>query len=531
MKDPLKIIGRVESARDGLVEYRRKVHRLRRLVVGDVTALEDGNSERDLTEEKKRAHDRDFPSIMVKTIEEGRANKLLQAIRTLGMQTVYRFPEIEFEDLEHEESSVNAGYLKAVLSPPPRGCDAVRHMKWCLYDYLTGGLGFNWVTVDERGRPLIRAVDTLDMTWDLAAPTIADSRWMSCTVPGTLGEWELRFGSKPFAKYAAMRKNDDPDSLVDLEFYYDIEEGGRFVVFFKDGNEELNQKPVFASENPCFFEVDGQRMPFLPFECMMFMELPGAGLPVGIAEQMLPSQIALWRADKTLRDLVDMPSWWDVPEGAYDADEAKKILDCKTGTMVSRKKESQVGAELKSAPPLPQPLVDWRNQHEKELVAQGGVNPYASGAPVEGTNYAAEVNAIQGQAGLVAGTIGKDNADFWVRTLRKVLAKGKAYDSGPVTIEIDSVKSAFGENFPIGPYLTPFAEIVIHEDSMQFIPKEQRIAMAKDRLNVASLVGQFFPNAVKEEYRNYLLATGEKNVDKYLAPPDPMQMQMAPPPV
>lgn len=518
MKDPAAISERIGKTREGLQEFYSKIYRLRRLVAGDVDALEDAGSQQDPTNDLRREQMVRFGNILNKDFEEGRSNKLLQTIRTLALQVSHKFPEVEFEDLEPEEAAVNVGYLKRVLATPPIGCGAVQQMQRVLLDYLTGGLGFCWVGI-KKGRPIIRAVDTLDMAWDLAAPTIADARWMSCTVPGALGDWIDQFGAAPFAKYIGANKESRVDTPVDLEFYYSVEKDGLFRVLFKTGDEDVDTEAVWSGTNPCFFDMDGEREAFLPFESMFFMELPSVGQPIGLTEQMLPSQVALWRVEKTIRDLVDLPSFWESEEGAFDDEEYAKFISAEGPGVSIKKKPGKPGMELKSGAVLMQPLVEWQRDHSQELTSQGGANPYASGAPVEGTTYAAEVNAIQGAAGLMAGAIAKDNDSMWSRVLRKVLAKGAAYDERPITLQINGAPSQFGPDFPIGPYLRPLAEMVITEDSTQFQPREMRIQAAVRDLDVALKVAAIAPSAPLEAFQDFLKAKGEKNIDKYLKPP------------
>lgn len=527
MKDPAAISERIGKTREGLQEYFHKLYRLRRLVAGDVDALEDAGSQQDPTNDLRREQMSRYGNILNKDFEEGRSNKLLQTIRTLALQVSHKFPEVEFEDLEPEEAAVNVGYLKRVLSAQPVGCGAVQQMQRVLLDYLTGGLGFAWVGI-KKGRPIIRAVDTLDMAWDLTAPTIAECRWMSCTVPGSLGDWIDQFGAAPFAKYIGKNRESQADTPIDLEFYYSVEGGeGLYRVLFKTGDEDVDTEAVWTGKNPCFFDIDGEIEPFLPFESMFFMELPSVGQPIGLTEQMLPSQVALWRVEKTIRDLVDLPSFWESEEGAFDDEEYAKFISAEGPGVAIKRKGGKPGMELKSGAVLMQPLLDWRGYHAQEMTAQGGANPYASGAPVEGTTYAAEVNAIQGAAGLMAGAIAKDNDGMWSRVLRKVLAKGAAYDERKIVLHINGVPSEFGPQFPIGPYLKPLAEMVITEDSTQFQPREMRIQAAVRDLDVALKVAAIAPNAPIEAFQDFLKAKGEKNIDKYLKPPATPMMPAA----
>lgn len=519
MKDPAQIAIRIRSTREALAEYYDKVHRLRRLTAGDPDALVESGSQQDPANDKRRETMSRYGNILVTEFEEGRSNRLLQTVRTLAKQVAHRFPEIEFEDLEAEEAAVNTEYLKRILAPHPIGCGAVQQFERALLDYMTGGMGFIWSGL-RKGRPILRAVDTLDMAWDLAAPTIAESRWMSCTVPGALGAWIEQFGADPFAKYISGNKDSAVDTPVDLEFYYSVEgDGGMFRVLFKTGDEDVDKDAVWTGKNPGFFEDQGERTPFLPFDTMFFMELPSVGQPVGIVEQMLPSEVALWRVEKTIRDAADLPSWWECEDGDYDDAELARIKGAEGPGTVAVRKGGKKGLELKSGAVVMDALLAWRSYHAQELVAHGGANPYASGAPVEGTDYAAEVNAIQGQSGLMAGAITKDSSGLWVRVLRKQLALGQAYDESKYTLMINDAPSTFGPDFPIAPYLRPMSEIVITEDSTQFQPREMKIQAAIRDLDVALKSAAVAPGAPLEAFKGFLKAKGEKNIDKWLQAP------------
>jgi hypothetical protein len=170
---------------------------------------------------------------------------------------------------------------------------------------------------------------------------------------------------------------------------------------------------------------------------------------------------------------------------------------------------------------IPQTSLAWRQFHDRELTAQSGANPYASGNKVEGVTYAAEVNAIEGNAGLMAGAIAKDNADLWVRSCRLLLTCGALWDDAPFTALLENVPTPFGPANPVKKYLRPDAAIIIREDTMMFQPRDQQIARAKDNLMTVAPLAQMFPQALGAAMEEYQRARGEKNISKYMAGPSP----------
>lgn len=532
MKDKVELVQeRLNRAERALDDFKDKVHRLRDLVAGNPRALESkGTADDQSTYDVKRANVVRRPEIFVQDIEEGRSNKLLHTIRTLAQQTTFRFPEIEFEDLDKEEAVLHSEYLRQRLGAPPLGCDAVNHMKRCLYDFMTGGLGWNWIGM-QGGKPILRSVDTLECKWDQSAATIGESRWWSTSMSASFETWASMFGQAKMEKYLKHKKP-DPDTPVDLEYYYDLDGSeGTYMVLFKTGENEVDMTPVLKRANPCFWDYGGQRVPFLPAECMFFMEIPSVRLPISLTEQMLPSQIALWRVERTIRDIVDCPAFYEVEEDSIDQKEMKKFLEGQTGAFLTRKKGSQPIIQ-NPALAVPDTLMAWQGLHSQEITGQGGANPYASGAPVEGTEYAAEVNAIQGAAGLMSGTIAKENADFWIRTLRKFLAKGKIDDEWPLVVRYEDEELIFDESDPVNMYLKPDTRLSIRESSMQYQDEKTKVLMARQDVEVALQMADRSPQAPIEAYENYLRARGERNIEKFLAPPAapmmPQEQQMAP---
>lgn len=515
MTKPTIIAERILETRQALSSLHRKMYRLRRLMAGDVDALFDGGGQADPATDFKRGVRLAYPDILVTDIEEGRSNKLLQYARTLSLQSQYRFPEIEFEDLEPEEAAVNAGYIQYVLSPAPIGCGATVQMRRSLMHFLVDGFGVAWIGSD-RGRPTVQNLDPIDFAYDLTAHSFAECRWMSAAVTASCAYWADMFGSS-FDKVAHYLKAEDASMKpATLEFYYSTD--NEWFVLPRVGDMDIDAHPIVQAANPYYFELQSEQSPFLPFDVLSSVEIPSVSAPVSLVEQALPAQIALWRTDKLLRSLTDLPSFYEWEKGALDAEEEQRFEDSEVGSFV-RRNPGMPGIELRSPAPLPQTLMVYRQENDAEMVAQFGVNPYTSGSVVEGTDYAAEVNAIQSNSSLMSSAISKELSDFWVRVSRKVLAAGKLYDEKPVTIEYDGVKHEFGPSFPIADYLNPFAAIVIREDSTVYANRQQQTAESLMDIDTALKLAQMFPSAPMEAYENYLRVRGEKNVDKYLSAP------------
>ena len=494
---------------------------MRTILAGDPRALVSKGMSDDDKSDVKRAYVTERNDIFVKDIEEGRSNKILHSIRTLVQQTTYAFPEIECEDLEYEESNLHSEYFRQRLGPSPIGCDVVIEMRRALYDFLTGGFGWVWIGM-QGGKPTVRWVDTLDCKWDQQSTTTGSGRWWSCTMYGSLEYWQSIFGKGKFAKYL-KEANPTPDTPIELEYYYDIEGAeGNWLVLFKTGKDEVDHTPVFKGKNPCWWDYGGQRVPFLPAESMFFMEVPSVRLPIGLIEQMLPSQIALWRVEKGIRDIVDNPAFYEVEKESLDAKQKQVFEDGKVGSVVEREKGS-TPIQQHRAMEIPNSLLDWRNYHSDEIIGHSGINPYAAGVGQD-VAFAAETQAIRAASGLMAGTISKENADFWLRMLRKYLAKGAAYDEWPLVVRHEEVTLTFDEANPIKRFLKPDARMTIKEDTMQFMDQPTKVALAAKDLEVALKVAPMFPNAVKEAYTAYLRAREVNNIDKFTKPPDPTEM-------
>lgn len=124
-----------------------------------------------------------------------------------------------------------------------------------------------------------------------------------------------------------MNRDGVLDQPIELEFYYDVnDEAGNYMVFIKTGDHSWVAEPILKAKNPCSFEIAGERVPFLPGESMFFMALPSVRMPIGVAENTLPSQLAVWRADRMARDIIDRGAgFYTVVKGSVKPEERQKF--------------------------------------------------------------------------------------------------------------------------------------------------------------------------------------------------------------
>jgi hypothetical protein len=511
-----RVLSRLNSANIALHPYKQKIHKLRRVAAGDHSLITEAPSRsRDASSGIVRPLETENFDILVQDIEEGKSNKMLQSLRTLALQTAYFFPEIEFEDLSPEESALAAQYCRIRMGAPPHGCNAKHHMRLALMEYILGGMGAVWTTMRD-GLPVIQYVDTLDFKWDQTARFPQDMRWASCSVREPLWVWIERFGRAPFKGFMAANGTNE-DLPVELEYYFDVEgEKGNMFVMLKTGVGELDEKPIFKGPNPYVMPTPAGQNPFLPFETFFFLALPSVRLPVGLAEQMLPSHIALLRVEDFIDKIIKRgPPFYEVEKGSFESEELDKFEDGEIGTYLIREPGKSPVIQQRALE-IPNSVLGWRSHHQDQMTAQSGANPYTSGTRVDDIQYAAEVHAINNNSSLVSGTIAKDNAEFWERTIRKYLATAALYDDNPVTLILSGVPIEFDSLDPVSTYLRPEARIIIREDSMRFSPTAERVAQAMQDLQVALQVAEVFPSALPHALENYLRARGEKHIGKWL---------------
>lgn len=519
---------------------RRKVWNLRRLTAGDASvitttsprAIQDAN---DLQRLYRPDGFDGFNDWIGVDIEEGRDNHLLQAVATLTHQTAYTFPDVEFEDIPTSVGAINSLYLKWALSDPPRGCSARHEMRLALLTHLVDGIG--WVMVGYRDdKPIIEWVDTIDVIWDLQGRTFGDMRWVAHTARQPLGAWielakEQKWKREQLESLAAQDDEDRWDQPVEVRCYYDVEGDKGHASHHLVVGGQVSEEPLHVAENP--YTMPSGR-PFLPLESCYHLMFPSCKMPISIVEKMLPAQLAIWETRASIRDQIDNGRpWAEYEDGAYDPDELERWAadgvdeEGRKLPAVKRNKGFQPMA-YREGQGVSDSLLAWHQINEQEITKQSGVNPYQSGTKVEGTKFAAEVNAIQGAAGLVAGTIAKDFTEFWRRVTSKFLAVAALYDDRPWSTQYrvgdDPITLTFDESDPIRQYLKPDADIVIREDSMTYRDRQTLIQEADRDLAIylQPQVMMMFPNMAKKAMENRLRAKGEKNLTEWLAAPEPV---------
>jgi hypothetical protein len=511
-----------------LTPWRRKAHELRKLVAGDYSSVDETAQPQADPESYNRDSwkiEAGYNDILVTDFESGTSNKMLQALKTLVLQSSFRFPDIEFNNAHPLEEAVNALYLKSRLGPKPKGCDAVPHMRKALWHYVVDGIGWVWCGVRD-GKPVISAIDTMDVFWDMSVDLVTDMRWVACRCKDTLGYWVELYGK---SKFEDMLPDDDDkrlEAVVELVYYYDVDgEKGTHAVYRCDSRGAKGE-PIELVDNPHTMDSDGLDVPFLPLEPCFFLALPSVRNPVGIAELMVASQMALRRGDQYMDAIVDHGApFISVEEGSYTDEELSKLEEGTPGEMITHK-SGKTAAQVTQPTEIPATVFGRYQHFEQELYASSGANPYASGAKVDGIQYAAEVQAIQGNSSLTAATIAADHADHWRRVSAKCLANGAKFDKMPLVLVLDDDEMKFGPQNPIGEYLRPDADPIVAEDTMAFAPREKRIADANNLLNVAIEVKDLFPNGVKLAFEKFLQACGVRDTASYLEAPPPL---MAPP--
>lgn len=513
-----RALERIRVTSRSMEEYHRKIHKLRRLLLGDIDVLNDTSASSDDTVGITKQFDADHPDVLVKDVECGRSNRLIQIFRTLVNQVSYAFPDFDFDELYPEEAAVNSEYLRSRLGAPPFGCDAHKHVKKATYEMLVGGLGVLMTGIKD-GLPTVTATDALRFKWDQTAMTVSQAKWASTTVTEGLGYWVELYGKSKFADYID-KNGDNYDVPIDVEYYYSTEgEKGHHIIFAKTGDSEISDTVIFDDVNPFYFQIHNKRVPFLPFEFMTFMQLPSSRFPISLAEDILPSQIALWNIEKTINETIAVgKGFWEYETGAYKKEDLEKFYEGDGGVALAREAGKQ-GMEQKPPMEIPQTILDWRQYNIQEVQAHGGANPFASGGTVEGTQYASEVHAIQSASSLMASVIAKEVSECWSRVARKVLAIGALYDDEPIEILMDGVRIEFDSSNPIRNYLTPEAMPIVQEDKTMHQDKATKLALAREDLNQAMALGNMFPAAMVKAYENYLVAGGHKDYKQWLEQP------------
>lgn len=504
-------------------DWRRTVHNLRRLVAGDKSVLGLGLSQEEGQKpdtEEGLLHDvngDEFYNVVPTSVTDGLSNHMWQTIKTFAMQVSYRMPEIDFENLSAEESAMNTAYLKRILGTGPQGCNAVDHMRLALIDYLIGAVGFVMVEVGANGRPAIRCVDSLDLTWDVSQPLITDIGWVSRKVRRPLWEWIEMYGKKPFS---SMDVEKSYDNMVELEFYYDVHgaEGHHYVLQRGATSHTANEVAIIdQGVNPFYAEASGARIPFLPVEPIYFMQLPSVRFPMGLVQNMIAHQIPIWKMEENFRETIRRGApFFAVEQGAMSDEDFKRFRSGDIATII----------HLLSGkgPPVAVPGLEIRESdmayyrhHYEQVISQSGANPYAGGSRVDGVRFSSEVQEIAAAASLTSGVVAKDHAEHWRGIARKVLHTAAAYDRNPYQFTVDDVELKFDPaSFPIHMFLQPEADVVVREDSGSFRSRRENVIEASQDIEVALKLATAFPNMLQKAAESYLRARGVQNVAGHL---------------
>lgn len=519
------------STSPNFMDLRRKMHRMRRLVAGDISALDDDGSTQ--SEDKMSGTYKpdagDLYDILNRDFDEGRANVLLQSVRTLHLQVSLTHPDIEFEDLDTDMAGIHSLWFKSRMAP----CVPQVKVKRCTANYLIDALGVAFCGM-RSGSPVIDHVDPMDMTWDLTAETFDELNWAARQIRLPLWQWQEKFKNNEKLNELAIG-NDNLDMPVTMIVYHDRTglDTGNEAYFLSQGlNGTVSEDDLIERTKNLYSEyVGGVERTCVPYVFMNYMELPSVKVPISPVEMMLSAQIAMWAADRNIRDTIDMGAGMrEYEEGAYDADELTRWMDGDRASLLKRKKTA-VGMNQIEPMEVAQTVLAYRQQQEQNIIAQSGVDPYLSGNKVDNIEFAAQVNAIKGSAGLVAGSVAKDVSVFWQKIVKRTICNGHKFDEEPITLLMrdgaDMLEYVFNKDNPIRDYLKPGSDIVISEDTLTFKPRDQKAQEALLDVQLGQALAPLgYTNFLPKALENYLRAKGEKNPGEWLemqAPPmDPM---------
>jgi hypothetical protein len=527
---------RITEAALSLKPIRDKSYALRRLTGGD-TSLVGGATAKQEVDTRSESMSEHF-DFFVDDVVEGRSNRLLEAVKTLSMQVTHKFPEIEFEDLDPLQAAINAGACKYLLGPPPTGCSAQDHIKLATVTYLIDGIGWSELAFDAyTGQPVIRYANTHDVSWETGCDLVTNLWWCSIRKRETLGYWLQHFGTRKVGEFAKEFGDNisgaDFDRIVELEFYHDIDGAsgrGMHYVFRKTGRTTIDPKPIYKSENPWYFERGTKKQPFLPLTPLYYLRLPSMRNPISIVEMMLADQLSIWKDEDRWDAVVEhMKQFYAVRKGSLDAEAMQAFKDGEDAAIVEFSEDGAPPALVQAGEP-PMGLYKDREYHEKRIIAMSGVDPYAGGSVVEGTNYAREVEAIKSSTGLTAASITADVAAFWIQNVRKLLCALSIYgDDVDVAVRYDGVTLEYGPQKSIKDRIAPDADIAVREDTTVYRSRSDKMREAAADIQIASMptMLQRFPNAINKAYETYLAAKGETNLKAWTESPVADQMAAA----
>lgn len=511
---------RIKENDEALEFWRRKAHMLRMIVAGDYSAIDsNATPQRDPSETPAAQHrEKSLEDILVLDFEESCSNLMYQGVRTLVAQAGARFPTFEFDDMESEQAQFHQGILAARLGARPIGCGMMHHKRIALLDYIISGVGFTWDSV-RMGRIVTLPVDSLDVTWpalDLSTPN--DWTWIGLKQSKPLYQWIEVFGEKGMREVIEVYsrgQNDDVylERVVSMQYFWDIEgEMGSMHVYPTEGNFA----PIWSSPNPHTSFHNGFPEPFLPLTEDYHLRLPSVRQPVGIAEMMLPAQMAVRRSEQRFaKAMSKLRPFWDIEVGAYDTKTLEQFEDGIDYAFMPREKGYAVATLVQGGGMTKEELA-YKQTNQEALIGMGGINPYAAGNTQPNVKYASETNAIREAGGLMVSMLATDHADSYRRSGFKALSNAKLYDQAYLRIMYRDIPLIFSPEDPIGQYIDPVTIPNVSEDSMAFVDKSRATAEAIQILSAASPFLKLFPQSTAMLYEDFLRAAQKKNIKQHM---------------
>lgn len=529
---PKRALDRIKESNKLLKGHRDLVYTLRRIVLGDKSALEGYKKLQDDKEAVQKGWtDEEYSDMLITDINEGESNDILKAIRILVWQTSFYKPRIALPKLDDYLEAFNSEYFNSLMRPYPLGCSGYDKMGISLSDMLisaTGCVEFIW----SAGRPAISWIDCLRVTWDPSVKVLSDASWVAVRDTDTVAAFCEQYGFKKIAEAINLNLDGDPEAVMaaldapmSVVRYYDVEGGvGHYYAFVEAsknwGDEDSGyvEDPIVDKENPCYIEASGSIKPFLPVEVESLFHIPGSRMPLAHANHMIAAQIAIWESVKTIRDsLTQNRGFTAIGNGALDDDQLDKFMsEVRMGFAFVNDINGIKNVEGLQPPNLTMPYLA---QNSQDLIEQSGADTFAMGGGAS-PEYAAEVYAIKGASGLTASIIAKVHANFVSRIAMKLIAMGAIADNGVFDIEIDGDTISFGPANPADQFLKADTDIEVHEDTHMFMPRDQRVAESQEMLatsiKLAGMDPMTFGSMMYQAAVRYLRAHGITNLKPWL---------------
>jgi hypothetical protein len=520
LTSPEQIRHRVTTTELMLEPLRVKIEHLRNMTAGDFSGV-DASVVPQLDETiGPNLHGQDrLRGETVKTLvvdfEDGQSNKLLETVRHIAGTVAHKLPSIEAEDVDELERAMIASYLAARLGPKPRGCEALEEFRSALLDALICGVGWTWPAL-WKGKPAVQYCDVVDVGWDVLARSLRHVQFVYVTVRRPLRTWVALYGRAPFAD---LLRGDDLQEALDraepLVYYWDLDEPvATFAVLRHDAVASDSLGMVEHRETPYVSTLDGFPEPYLPLDPLYMLHLPQTTAPTSQVEEMLPHQLQLRTSERAMLANLDRGHpFYTAEEGALGVEAKRAFAEGRIGALVETV-PGKTPPQPMPGMPLPQTLLAAMARADRNIVTSSGVNPYASGT-TQDVDYAAEVNAIQSQAGVTARMIQEAYTSHVARAAQRVLWLGHAYDRMPLTLTIGDERLSFGPDQPLDLVLDPAATLRVVEDSGVYQTQAERVNKALQRLQTAVSAAAFAPSSPKIAYDDYLRVVGERNIARH----------------